>query len=239
MINSAVDFRSSSGNSLTNRVITTHRDIIRLSNSLLFEISQVKHDVNFIDFFLIQLMKIKFPDIYKLVADHHDLFFIIDKSSIRLRTIKEKGLGDKYSEFFEFKEDKKTPLAEKATIFDHYILNIAENLTQIERDIIIEIINSVLVEKPLRENSVSKDSRSFSNASDFHKYFIIQTLESDFPIYNLEALRTADYNNYETFVFNIIKQGKVSDILDRLEKILDFSTITEWQNHIKILKPML
>lgn len=234
-INSSVDFRTRSGKSLTNRIIATHRDIIRLVNSILFEIEQVKYDVNFIDFFLIQLLKIKFPDIYKIIADYHDLFFITEKSQIRLRTMDERGLGEKYSEFFNINEDKKTASGKSDTVFENHILNGKGNLTEIEKETIIEIINSLLEEKSLRQNSVSKDHRSFCNASDFHKYFIIQTLETDFPIYDLEQNRIKDYSTYYKFIFDLIEKDRLSDIQDRLEKIMDFTDKTDWENHFKIL----
>lgn len=237
-INSAVDYRSFSGKSLTNRVITTHRDAIRLSNSILFEISKIKYEINFIDFYLIQLLKVKFPVIYKLIADHHDLFFIAEKGQLRLRTIDEKGINDEFHLMFKSEESTAPVLttAKIATIFEEYIQgNRTEKLTIIEKDTIIEIINEVLKEKPLKKESTSKDYRSFSNASDFHKYFTIQTLESDFPAYELERTRVQDYKSYKEFIFSLINRGKLSDIQDRLEKISDFSDKSEWENHLNML----
>ncbi len=95
-IDASVDYAGSSGKNITNRVIKSQRDVIRYSNSFLFEMKRVRNEVNFIDFYFVQLLKVKFPAIYKFMSDNIDLLFIKDNKKLRLRTIEEKGYNDEH-----------------------------------------------------------------------------------------------------------------------------------------------
>ncbi|RYE21634.1 MAG: hypothetical protein EOP45_09305, partial [Sphingobacteriaceae bacterium] len=62
----------------TNEIIHTHREAIRLANCLLFEITNLENDVFFYDFYLLQLVKLKYPFVYQEIIEYKALFFIND-----------------------------------------------------------------------------------------------------------------------------------------------------------------
>jgi len=59
-----------------NKFILTIRDINKIINIMSFEYSITVEDVNFSDFFLISLMKIKNIELYELIKDNPNKFFI-------------------------------------------------------------------------------------------------------------------------------------------------------------------
>lgn len=238
-IDASVDYAGSSGKNITNRIIKSQRDVIRFSNSFLFEMKRVRNEVNFIDFYFVQLIKVKFPAIYKFMSDNIELLFIKDKKKLRLRTIEEKGFNDDQINMLrlldESREKKKDQKLE-ATVFEEYVRkNTSHGLTTIEKDVIIDIVKELLTEKYLRQESESIDYKSFVFINNFNKYFSIQLLETDFSSYDFENARFEAFSNYEKKVLEWIKKGRISDIQDRLEKIIDFNSMQEWENHLRLL----
>lgn len=238
-IDASVDYAGNSGKNITNRIIKTQRDVIRFTNSFLFEIKRVKNEVNFLDFYFVQLLKAKFPAVYKFTSDNVDLLFIKDNKKLRLRTIEEKNYNDEHLNMLrildESRENKNQKKVENTLLEEYVRRNTSNGLSTIEKDVIIDIINELLTEKYLRDESESIDYKSFVFISNFHKYFSIQLLETDFSSYDFENARFEDFANYERKVLEWIKQGRISDIQDRLEKIIDFNSKHEWENHLRLL----
>ncbi len=239
VINGAVDFVGISGKNITSKVIKNNRDILRFSNSLIFEIVQIKDEVNFIDFYLIQLLKLKFTSVYIFLADHFELFFINDKGKIRLRVLSEKYINDEYLNTLKLlDESRKEPVdtETKKSLFEEYIKgNTSDGYSDFEKDTINEIVELLLREKDLRINSASKDYKSFVYSKNFNIYFNIKLLDSSLSAKEFEEYRYDDYQKYRDLIFNWIEKGRISDVKDRLEKIIDFSSKNEWENHLKIL----
>ena len=239
VINGAVDYVGISGKSITSKVIRNNRDILRLSNSIIFEIDQIKEEVNFIDFYLIQLLKLKYTSVYIFIADHFELFFISDKGKIRLRVISEKNINDEYLNTLKLLDESRKEIVDTEKvkyIFYQYVKgNTSDGYSEFEKDTIIEIVELLLIEKELRTNSVSKDYKSFVYSKNFNIYFNIKLLDSSLSAKEFEEYRYDNYQKYRELIFNWIEKGRISDVKDRLEKIVDFSSRTEWENHLNIL----
>lgn len=239
IINAAVDYTGSSGKSLTSRVLKSKRDVLRFSNALLFEIKSIKDEVNFIDFYLIHLLKLKFTAVYKFIADHFELFFIAEKGEIRLRTVKEKGLNEDLLGMLSLLDESRKPTKEeneKLTLFEEYVKgNTSEGYTDLEKDTILELVHELMKEKDYRVSSSSKDFKSFVYAKNFNTYFNIRLLETSFTAKEFEEFRYDNYEKYKGVIFSWIEKGRISDVQERLNKIVDFSTKEEWENHWKLL----
>ena len=239
IINSAVDYVGYSGKNITSKILKNNRDILRFSNSLLFEIKQVINEVNFIDFYLIQLLKLKFTSVYKFVADHFELLFITDKGMIRLRLVSEKNMNEAFLKTLGLLDDERkasVDAKDKSTLFEEYIkANMSEGYSDLEKDTVLEIINLLLKEKELRVNSTSKDYKSFVYSKNFNNYFNIKLLESNFTAKEFEEFRYDNFQKYKETVFKWIEKGKLAEVQEKLEKIIDFSDKQEWENHWKLL----
>jgi hypothetical protein len=239
MVGAAVDYVGTSGKLLTNSIIVTQRDVVRFCNSLLFEIDIVKQEVNFIDFYLIQLLKLKYFEIYNIVSNYRNVFFIKDGFTVRLRKTSEKNRDiDEYHRFLFKQFGEKEPANDQndVPILQEFIESFTnQDLINVNKDFILELFDELLKEKELRIGSKSKDYKSFGSWGNFDKYFTIQLLSTDFSADEFERFRLGDYSLYEEMIQKWLLEDRVSDIEDRLKKILDFSTKGEWENHLKIL----
>ena len=238
-IDAAVDYAGVSGRNISSRVVSTQRDVIRFTNSFLFEIKGLINEVNLVDFYFVQLLRVKFPSIYKILADYTDLFFIRDKNILRLRKNSEKNLNDNHLGMFGIlnnSKEQETQNKNENTLFEEFLLkNTAYNYSEIEKDAISDIVKDLVKEKPVKGKPSSKDYRSFIYASNFHKYFSIQLLQSDFSSRDFDAARLGGFDTYKNNVNKWLDEGHISDILEILEKIRDFDSKDEWENHLKIL----
>lgn len=238
IIESTVEYSSSSGKNFTNHFIKTHRDVIRLCNSLLFDIEKIKHEVNFADFYLIQLIKLKFTDIYKFISDNRDIIFYKEDDKVRLRKTIERNTNDIGFEAQFYRDRKKGDIQDaKETILEVYIKQLY--VTEETKYVILELFDELLDRRynsgPFFKASEPIDYRAFAYVSNFNKYFNIQLLKTDFSSNEFETYRLGDFTLYKQKLYKWIDEGKLSNAKDNLEKITTFSTKEQWINHLKIL----
>jgi GTPase SAR1 family protein len=245
LIDVAVDYVGPSGKSITSRAIQTHRDAVRLSNAFLFEIDKIRGEVNFTDFYFVQLLKLKFPEVYKIISEHREIIFYREPDKIRLRKKTEISLNELSMEMQIFRAEAKRNAnsgskngTDEVTVFQLFLET--TDLDSFSKDFITEVVHELLEEKNTEKVKIpfadkKGDYKSFVYARNFHKYFNIQLLESDLSASDFEAHRMGDYDKYEEKLLEWIEQGKLSSVQDNLEKIKSFSNQKEWENHIKIL----
>jgi hypothetical protein len=72
--------------SFTQRLLHTYRDAIRFCNSFLFDIDIVKEEVSMRDFYLLQLLKLKFKRVFDALATGKFRFFVYasDKTNMEV-----------------------------------------------------------------------------------------------------------------------------------------------------------
>ncbi len=243
MLGLAIDYSGRSGKSFTNWIIKTQRDAIRLCNSFLFEIDGVLGEVNIIDFYLLQLLKLKYTKLFETVAQYKNVFFIQDELNMRLR--KESERNSEITEFdigwrrmnspttaAQLQEEK-----EDTPILHQYIDSLNKgNLKKLEISVIKEIFDVLLTEKDFRIGSESRDYKAFVNGENFEKYFTITQPVTQLSASEFEAFRLGDYNIYKGKINEWLDDPNKSDeVTNRLNKIVDFESRLEWENHLKIL----
>jgi hypothetical protein len=222
---------------LTSQIIKNKRDVVRFSNSFLFEFETVKSEVNFIDFYLLQLIKLKYPFVYYLITKYPDVIFIKDESNIRLRKKSEINSNEYWRQVAEWtgtKEKTKDNQNEDPDILLS-IINEIKDFTEFDKTLLTDLFHELLKEKDFRIGLEGKDFKSFVYYENYQKYFRMNLLESDFPAEDFERIRLGDYPKYKEWVFEKIVEGRISDVLNRLIKIVDFTSFEEWENHYKIL----
>ncbi|MBB6610509.1 hypothetical protein H7F15_05635 [Pontibacter sp. Tf4] len=245
LVDSAVEARTNTGRSFTNEIVRTKRDVIRLANSIIFEFSLTEEEVHFEDFYLLQLLKIKHQRVYEQLYQYKDIFFITETSNndkyLRLRKESEKSLDDNFSDVFRLlntdgtygNSKKEVKSDDETEIFRSFLDNrIAD---EFEKDFVYSIVVELLREKNYSEAASNKEKyKSFRYPGNLYKYFSFQRLTSDIPTREFEELRRGNYEVYKQQIFDWINDGKLSELLDRLEKINDFTTYTEYENHLNV-----
>ncbi|PTQ92006.1 KAP-like P-loop domain-containing protein [Mucilaginibacter yixingensis] len=243
MLNTAIDYTGRSGRSFTNWIVKTQRDAVRLCNSFLFEIDGVIKEVNVIDFYLLQLLKLKHSSLYETVAKYKTVFFIQDKLHMRLRKESERnseitGFDLMWQGMEEERPAQQVGEAVKdLPILHKYIDSIDKsNINELEIAVIKEVFDVLLTEKDFRIGSESRDYKSFVNGENFEKYFTIQQRITQLSADEFEQYRLGDYEAFQTKIDEWLDDpNKADEVTNRLKKIVDFEHKEEWENHLKIL----
>ncbi len=257
-ISRVVDTREYYGINFTNEIVKTYRDVIRFVNSLLFEIEAIQEEVFFYDFYLLQLLKLEYPKVYEALIENRYKFFTPDreKGIYILKTESEAWISDDVLSFSkQGRNDSRNPSDQneekKISSFESYLQDNSDSLglNEHDRQLLKYLVETLLILKASATGTGfftnSKEPRyqeqdiqlykSFSYPRNFHKYFAFKLYEGDISAMEFEDYRRREVSEYKAKVFEWIKQGKYSVLVDRLEKIEDFITIQEFENQILIL----
>lgn len=232
------------GVNFTNEIIKTYRDVIRFVNSLLFEIETVKDEILFYDFYLLQLLKLKFPRVYEALIENRYVFFKVggEDGTYTFKDENEAWTSDdvlSFSRLFETNAQNQfqNQGAKSESSFQKYINETQDalDLTEYDKNLIKYLLEALLKLKRTKESGEDKDLyKSFAYPNNFHKYFAFRLYEGDISAKEFEKFRREDFDAYKQKTLEWIQEGKYSAIIDRLSKVQDFSTINEFENHIKI-----
>jgi len=248
-----LDDRPLSGLNFTNEIIRTQRDAVRLANSILFEIEPIKNEIFFYDFYLLQLLKLKYPKIYSALVDNRYKFFISgqdDKGDKIYKFRKHADLNADDDMVLMLKTNSnwnENKVEDETFEFDIYLQEAKQilDLTNYDTYIIKKLVEVVLRDKGRKEASFGSSAldkerereakRGFCYPRNFHKYFAFRLYEGDLSDYEFEDYRLRSFEEYLKKVLKWLEEGKYSDLKDRLAKITDFSSVEEFENHVKIL----
>lgn len=227
----------------TKETIKTYRDVIRLANSLCFEINIIKNDVYFPDFYLLQILKLKYRAVYDLLHQSKDLLFITDADDngsiiFRLRAIKHKWLDVDLlpaslhsvdaAKIRRENRDDKDPL-----FLDSSLSQLNKNYSDHDKDIIKSLINTLLIIKRSDNPKLNIDLyKSFAYIENYYKYFAFRLEPKDIPAEEFENYRQKEFTDYKTKILEWIGDGNLKQVNDRLQKINAFTSKHEYGNHV-------
>jgi hypothetical protein len=254
-IDRVVDSKEFAGINFTNEIVKTYRDVIRLVNSLLFEIETVQDEIFFYDFYLLQLLKLEYPKVYEALSEYRHIFFTKkdDTDLYRLKTEEEAWTSDDvgFRILFPGSPNNNQAKEKKNSSFDKYIQDNSSKLglNDYDKQIIKSLVDTLLTLKDSKNNQgafISNQGpkyqdqdiqlyKSFAYPANFHKYFAFKLYEGDISANEFEDYRRREIGEYKAKVSHWIKEGKYSVLIDRLEKIKDFITVREFENQILIL----
>jgi len=248
-LNIILESRAYIGRIINDELIQTHREAIRLANSLLFEIQYVQNDVLFYDFYLLQLLKIKFPRIYDELIQQWESFFIIysdkNESYFRFRNESERDQNianqraymlDPVQKTAKFNSEKKLNIS----IFYNFLcdLKTKDLITKKNLEIIFMLVEELLNADRAIQKSENEKYKSFVNPNNFFKYFAFQLLKTELSAKDFEEARLLSYTEYKNIYEDWIVTNKQSSFIDKLYRIVVFSSKLEFENHIKTLFDM-
>ncbi|NOT93664.1 P-loop NTPase fold protein [Ferruginibacter sp.] len=244
-IDRVVDSKDFYGVNFTNEVVKTYRDVVRLVNSLLFEIESVQDEIYFYDFYLLQLLKLEYPKVYEALINSRYLFFTTDgeKGLYRFKTEEEAWKSDDILSFDRAFTNNTyhKPFAEAEEIrtsFEKYLSEVQKELefSDYDKSLIKYLLKTLLTLKDVNKEGTDFDLyKSFAYPANFHKYFAFRLYEGDISAREFEDYRRRDFNEYKFKVLEWLAQGKYTILNDRLDKVEEFSSVKEFENHILIL----
>ncbi|GEM_PF-3375670 len=238
----AIVNHSTGSNTFTDRIIKTHRDAIRLSNAFIFEINDIKNDVNWYDFYLIQLLKFEFPREYNLIVNNLPQIFIHDEENhgyIRLKLVKEKIVFTMQMLNSNRQPQNNDQVDEKMTVLGQYLQRElkAELLQDEQLSFIESVIDELLfVGRQMNKQYKNQGRKYFANSNNFLRYFAFEMPENDIYFMDFEQIRRESFKEYSIQIDKWLEGGKYDALWELLKKVDVFDTKNEYENHVRALK---
>ncbi|MGM9478033.1 KAP family P-loop NTPase fold protein [Pedobacter sp. GSP4] len=240
-IDAAIDYTGESGECITDKVILTQREVVRLINSMLFELDGQIEEVNLTDFYLLQLLKLRYSKVYDDISLNRQIFFFEEDQRLRLRAVDEIGkqknsLASQVWKLMGDAKPKTGPEEKKISVLEHYLTSLGTDFADENgKRTIKEIVYALLVDKELRTDSTSMDYKSFINYVNFEKYFMSYGRENKLSFAAFEAARKGSPSEYLEAVLKWAEDPDLSAELERrLSTLVDFTSKEEWEKHLMV-----
>lgn len=240
LISKAIDSEAYRNEVITDYYIKTPRDVIRLVNSILFEQEKIKHEIHIMDFYYLQLIKLKYPLFHKqLFYKKNYIFYPKDGvTTLRKKSEENKNALNAFTEKV-IGNINKAAASENSTedpfLIDGYISTYFKDISETEK---LEIISTIL-QLTIRKEENEIERFVFPNSiywdKNFGRYFDYSLLASDISFEQFTKYRIGDLETYKNQIQEWIKEGKGLQIEFLIKNTKDFKTKIEWENQIQIL----
>lgn len=199
----------------------TVRDITRFYNNLLIDYNLLKGEVEFGDLFQIELIKLKFPNVYELLFDKMSEIFE-NTSGNDPQNIK---LIDNYDNVnrkrtFPFKEILSANM-------DFY------GVTESQIEKIIKFLNSIFNDRDWSFKFREKPHLSIRNRNQFHTYNAFRVLEGNLSEVEYLAVRNGSYETFSESISEWIDKDFRYPLIRRLKQEKQFENKEEFEKIIK------
>lgn len=186
--------------SLIAKYLPTIRDVVRYSNLFALDYSFVKGEIDLKDFFFVQILKLKYPNVYEWIYTNRNIFF----------TTMENGSLISY---VYIKDDEGLNTLKKEIDERPYIFNIPKE----NKDIAINIIEDFLQVSYINRPYISmKRLSSIQHKSSFHKYFTPELFSSDLSENEFIKCMKLDIKTIKIQITEWIALGKNYRLVERL-----------------------
>lgn len=227
-IEEAIDLETMAGFNLTDELIQTQREAIRIVNSIVFEVQGMSDEIDFLDFYIVQIIKFKYPRVYKLIQKKNWFFIKKDRDDSVL-VLKNKE-GKPINDLINYSD----------SVLENHILNNVESLLITKEDSAL-IMN--LVKELLYREFNSKSFGPFYMVNDkcfrydinFHKYFALRMLETDLSEVEFNEWCSKDYGSFSAALTRWLKAGKINSVHYYLTKWNAAKTVNQFENRIRTL----
>lgn len=234
--------------------LNNFREIKKIVNSISVNYYKIYADVNFKDLILLEILKLKHPQIYTYLFVKQNEILSVNRAlnCYYLTPLdKVKASNKRFLEFLENrnKSVEYSNLTKEKTVavFDFYLEQYTEinKINNIEKERIIDLIDRLFLrwdevktvteeisndsEKDLRVRFVNKFERYFS-----HTIFINNISEDEFKTF-ISGNSTEIDRNVDIW----INEGKLKDLCFRLNRNFLFNTVAEYKNTIIISLKLL
>ncbi|KMQ65281.1 hypothetical protein ACM39_16495 [Chryseobacterium sp. FH2] len=221
-------FRFRKAQSNFTQVISNLREVKKLVNSIVINYKNIFSDINFSDMIYLEILKLKYPSIYRLIYTQKEKILAENKGYLFLKTRKEKDKDGKEKEI---------------KIVEELIENIflKEKIGQEDKQMAIAIVNYLFdyseLTRSVFDSGYSSDPDkllSVDQANKFERYFAnvifeINISESDFKTF----IQTSEDQERDATIKKWITEGKEDDLKYRLETLKNFSNREEFENTLK------
>ncbi|MFA6138321.1 MAG: P-loop NTPase fold protein [Sulfurimonas sp.] len=188
------------------KYIKTIRDINQIINIVSFEYPIIAEDVNFTDFFIISLIKLKNHTLYELIQDKPSDFFINDYRTSEVKEKEKKRIQENFNEnlkdFHEFKD-------------------------------LLEIIFPIYSKYDFGREG-SHTTKYISNINYFENYFSFSTSDDKISMKEYYFIRkkllSSDFEDFKEILLDVDKKEKSQYFIDMFYELKEPMEIKEVEN---------
>lgn len=210
------------------QVISNLREVKKLVNSIVINYKHILSDINFSDMIYLEILKLKYPSIYRLLYTQKEKILAENKGHLFLKTRKEKDQGGKEKE---------------VKFVEEFVENIClkEKIVEAEKQMAIAIVNFLFDHSELTrsvfDSGFSGDPDkllSVDQASKFERYFANVIFENNISESDFKGfLQTSEDQERKETINKWISEGKEDDLKYRLETLNIFNSKEVFENTLK------
>lgn len=204
------------------------REVKKLVNSIVINYKNILSDINFSDMIYLEVLKLKYPSIYRLLYTQKEKILTESKGYLFLKARKEKDPGGKEKE---------------VKIVEELIANVClkEKIGEEDKQMAIAIVNYLFdyseLTRSVFDSGYSSDPDkllSVDQANKFERYFANVIFENNISENDFKSfLQTSEDQERESTIKKWIAEGKEDDLKYRLENLKNFSNKEEFENTLK------
>ncbi len=214
-----------------NEWLESMRDVTRLANALILNLSKLKGEVVFNDFLRLELLRVKYPSVYELLFKKTDSYF--------------EAFGD--SEKKHHYQLKKIEKQEKESLKDTIFKNCNTNLelylyrNYIEISVPINDIDKIInfisgiFEGGLSFSFYSRSHLSVIYPSKFNRYFAYNLLEGSLSEIEFSNARTLSQNDFNTKISEWVLANLEFELKSRFSEIKTFDNTEDFEKIIQAI----
>ena len=214
-----------------NEWLESIRDVTRLANALVLNLTKLNGEVDFNDLMRIELLRLKFPSVYEL---------LFRKTSEFLET----SSGHSNKEFhYELKklseEEKKSLNQEEKTITKNLELYLRRNQVDLsipEKDIkrIVDFIDGIF-EGALTYSFYGRSHLSIIFPGKFNRYFAYNLLEGNLSEIEFSKARSLSQEQFNSKISEWLKSGLENELKNRFSEINSFDSRDDFEKVIRAI----
>lgn len=207
------------------------RDVTRVANTLVLNLSKLKGEVVFSDFLKLELLRVKYPAVYDLIFNRTDSFLELSEKSGKAYQYKLKEV-DKGSK--DALHDIKLKNC-KTALELHLVLNYIE-LSVPANDIgkIINLLDGIFP-SGLSFTFYSRSHLSVKYPSKFNRYSAYGLLQGSLSEVEFSKARALSQSEFNAKISGWVSENLVTELKNRFSEIRDFDSREDFEKIIRAI----
>gem|GEM_PF-6430572 len=209
---------------LIDQLIDSKRDVIRLLNSLRLNLRDVKNDVDLIDFIHIEMLRIKYPNVFELLKENQEEYLLAEHQIVN-------ASNDLYSPL-NLINDEENPTHDPKLFTEIRSRNTYYGVGNSENRL-IRFLKDIFNPKQAFDILDLKQYKSLRNPKSYYHYFSYRVLSNTISVDEFE--RTMKLRNNDIFhqITAWIGKGFERDLRELYDVKLEFSSREIFESYIR------
>ncbi|WPP49653.1 KAP family P-loop NTPase fold protein [Catalinimonas niigatensis] len=218
-----------------NEWLESMRDVTRLTNALLLNLSKLTGEVDFCDFMRIELLRIKYPSAYELL--HRKTLDFLNTTT--------RGSSNKnYYQLIKITEEEKRKLKDiEKGVSSYFELYLTRNYTELsipqnEISKITDFVDGIFgsgTSLGFYSYSQSRSHLSIIFPSKFNRYFAYTLLDGALSEVEFSNARALNQNKFNSNITHWVEGGLEFEVKDRFSEVKSFDNREDYEKIIRAI----